>query len=176
MWIAWPVGHPTYNQFRPDIATLFPGHANSDGAVGFFYIDTTKLANGVHTISWTVFDDAGHGAGIGSRFFNVQNNGGGSSAAPEEAVFNPDPRANYSVELDQLGRVELPVGAVRGHLLVAGESRPLPIGSTLQRGVFYWQPPVGFLGDYHLVFERADGSIARVRIKVGDLGNPRSLK
>ena len=46
------VGHPVYNQFRSDIATLFPGLANSNGAVGFFYIDTTKLTNSVHTISW----------------------------------------------------------------------------------------------------------------------------
>ncbi len=45
-----PVGHPTYNQFRSDIATLFPGRTNSGGAVGFFTIDTTTLSNGVHTI------------------------------------------------------------------------------------------------------------------------------
>ncbi len=28
------VGHPVYNQYRSDIATLFPGLANSNGAVG----------------------------------------------------------------------------------------------------------------------------------------------
>ncbi len=184
-----PVGHPTYNQFRSDIATLFPGHQNSDGAVGFFYIDTTKLTNGVHTISWTVFDNVGHGDGIGSRYFNVQNNGSGGSAAPEEAMvlrnaagvkirhgFSPDVAAqdlkpdsggDYGVEMDQLGRIELQVGAGQGHLLVAGEPRPLPIGSTLRRGVFYWQPPAGFLGDYQFVFERADGASVRVRINVG---------
>src|SRR5207247_1662067 len=41
------VGHPTYDQFRSDIANLFPGYANSMGAVGFFHINTTTLANGV---------------------------------------------------------------------------------------------------------------------------------
>jgi len=162
-----PVGHPTYNQFRSDIANLFPGHANSGGAVGFFYIDTTKLPNGVHTISWTVFDNVGHSEGIGSRFFNVQNNGGGTSAEPMHRL-NGEAVEQTPVEIDQLGRVELQLGAVSGRLLVAGEQRPLPIGSTLKDGVFYWQPPAGFLGEYQLVFERADGRSTRVRIKVGD--------
>ena len=67
------MGHPVYNQYRADIATTFPGLANSNGAIGFFYLDTTKLANGVHTISWVVYDNQGRGDGIGSRYFNVQN-------------------------------------------------------------------------------------------------------
>src|SRR5258708_9554098 len=77
------VGHPTYNQFRSDIAALFPGYLNSGGAVGFFYIDTTTLASGVHTISWNVFGNVGHGHGIGSRSFSVFNTGS-SSTEPEE--------------------------------------------------------------------------------------------
>ncbi|MGH9665223.1 MAG: hypothetical protein ACRD9L_12430, partial [Bryobacteraceae bacterium] len=47
-----PIGHPLYNQFRSDIASLFPSLANSNGAVGLFSIDTTALANGIHTIAW----------------------------------------------------------------------------------------------------------------------------
>ena len=66
-----PVGHPTYNQFRGDIAALFPGLNNSDGAVGYFMIDRTALSNGVHTISWGVTDNAGNAEGIGSRYFTV---------------------------------------------------------------------------------------------------------
>jgi hypothetical protein len=68
-------GHPTYNQNRSDIATLFPGLCNSNGAVGFFYIDTTTLSNGVHTIAWVAYDNQGRGDGIGSRYFTVQNTG-----------------------------------------------------------------------------------------------------
>ena len=68
-----PVGHPVYNNYRIDIATLFPGYANSAGAVGYFYIDTTKLTNGLHTIFWTVTDSSGAAGGIGSRFFTVNN-------------------------------------------------------------------------------------------------------
>jgi hypothetical protein len=68
-----PKGHPVYNNYRVDIATDFPGLQNSNGAVGYFRIDTTKLTNGLHTIEWSVTDNAGHVTGIGSRFFTVQN-------------------------------------------------------------------------------------------------------
>jgi len=67
------LGHPVYNQYRSDIATGFPGYANANGAVGYFSIDTTTLSNGIHTIGWLVYDNNGKGAGIGSRFFWVQN-------------------------------------------------------------------------------------------------------
>jgi len=62
-----------YNQFRPDIATLFPGYANTNGAVGYFYLDTTTLANGIHSIAWSVTDNLGRIEGIGNRLFYVQN-------------------------------------------------------------------------------------------------------
>jgi hypothetical protein len=67
------VGHPVYNQFRSDIAALFPGYANSNGAVGYFMIDTTRLADGLHSIVWGVRDSAGQVNGIGSRNFRVRN-------------------------------------------------------------------------------------------------------
>ncbi len=66
-------GHPTYNNYREDIASLFPGYANSNGAVGYFYLDTTKYTNAVHTIQWTATDNAGNTDGIGSRYFTIQN-------------------------------------------------------------------------------------------------------
>ncbi|NIM84094.1 MAG: hypothetical protein GTO20_35335 [Candidatus Aminicenantes bacterium] len=68
------IGHPTYNIYRPDIAALFPGYANSNGAVGYFYLDTTQYEDGVHTIQWTVTDSAGNTEGIGSRYFVIRNN------------------------------------------------------------------------------------------------------
>jgi Beta-propeller repeat len=74
------VGRPTYNQYRNDIASVFPGLANSNGAVGFYYIDTTQLSNGVHTLAWVVYDNAARGDGIGSRYFTVFNSGGGGVA------------------------------------------------------------------------------------------------
>jgi hypothetical protein len=68
-----PVGHPTYNQYRADIATLFPGYANTNGAIGFYTLDTTTLSNGIHTIAWSVTDNQGRSDGLGSRYFWVQN-------------------------------------------------------------------------------------------------------
>ncbi len=67
------LGHPTYNIYRADIATLFPGYANSNNAIGYFYLDTTPYPNGVHTIQWTAQDSAGNSDGIGSRYFTVRN-------------------------------------------------------------------------------------------------------
>ncbi|UCH94066.1 MAG: hypothetical protein JSV88_27885 [Candidatus Aminicenantes bacterium] len=74
------LGHPTYNIYREDIATLFPGYANSNGAHAYFNFDTTGYANGVHTIYWTASDDAGNTDGIGSRFFTIRNTANGTSA------------------------------------------------------------------------------------------------
>ncbi|NIN35596.1 MAG: hypothetical protein GTO60_11120, partial [Gammaproteobacteria bacterium] len=69
------IGHPVYNIYRPDIAALFPDYANSNGAIGYFYLDTTTYENGVHTIQWTATDNAGNTDGIGSRYFTIQNTG-----------------------------------------------------------------------------------------------------
>ena len=75
------IGTVDYNHFRGDIAVLFPGLANSGGAVGFKVLDTTTLTNGLHTISWVVTDSANAVEGIGSRFFNVANTTGSVTAA-----------------------------------------------------------------------------------------------
>jgi hypothetical protein len=159
------VGHPVYNNFRSDIATLFPGYMNSGGAVGYYSLDTTNLSNGVHTISWNVFDNLSRGEGLGSRYFNVFNSGG-SVAVPEEAMAPATADATRPIEIEEVGRVELPLGAVRGYQLVDGAHVPLPIGSSIKRGVFYWHPGPGFLGEYTLVFERPDGTEAQVHVKI----------
>jgi len=79
---AWvdglPIGHPNYGYYRVDIATLFPGYCNANGAIGFIPIDTTKYANGVHTIVWSATDSAGVNNGFGSRYFTIRNGGGGA--------------------------------------------------------------------------------------------------
>jgi hypothetical protein len=67
------VGTPNYGHYRADIATIFPGYANSNGAVGFYQFDSTTLANGLHTIEWKVTDSGGITTGMGSRFFRVEN-------------------------------------------------------------------------------------------------------
>jgi hypothetical protein len=87
-----PVGNASYNFFRPDVSNTFPGLANSSGPVGYRTIDTTALAEGLHTISWTVTDTRPATAGLGSRFFHVVNSadaqpsGSASLTASEEHV------------------------------------------------------------------------------------------
>ncbi len=93
-------GNPAYNASRPDIAALFSGYNNSDAAGGFYYLDTTLYANGIHTISWTVMDDGGNSDGIGSRYFKILNDSADSVArvssfsgrgGSRNAVLSPDP-------------------------------------------------------------------------------------
>jgi hypothetical protein len=67
------VGQPVYNNPRSDIQALFPGYQNTNGAVGYFIIDTTQIPDGLHTIAWSATDNAGNVNGLGSRFFLVQN-------------------------------------------------------------------------------------------------------
>ena len=162
------LGHPTYNQYRSDIATLFPGLANSNGAVGFFYIDSTTLSNGMHTLSWVATDSAGHTDGLGSRYFTVLNNGG-VAATGETAIHSTPSTAMSSIEIEELGPIQVEVGARDGFLIVNGERRPLPIGSTLVDGIFYWQPGPGFLGDYQFIFERAGARPMRINLTIRPL-------
>ena len=69
------LGHPTYDLPRPDIAALFPGYANTDGAGGYFELDTTAYEDGIYTLQWTVTDSCGRTDGIGSRYFCITNGG-----------------------------------------------------------------------------------------------------
>jgi hypothetical protein len=135
--------------------------------VGFFHLNTTTLANGVHTISWNAFDNQGHGEGLGSRYFSVLNTTGGEAALEPDQPESPGSADNdYSVAMEEMGRIELHIGAVRGNLLVLGEAQTLPIGSSLKDGVFYWQPGPGFLGEHNLQFERPNGTTIPVRVRI----------
>ncbi len=171
-----PIGNVVYNQYRVDIATLFPGYANSNGAGGYYYINTKNYENGLHTISWSVVDNAGNENGIGSRFFNIQNYSGfqqniTKSFGECRTLFSkrvlPAGGNNPFIEqktIQPLQRVEIPLvegissensyKLVDGLMRVGEENRPLPIGSTIDRltGIFYWQPGPGFYGDFNLVF------------------------
>jgi hypothetical protein len=66
-------GNATYNLYRADIATLFPGYANSNGAMASYKLNTSSLTNGLHSIFWIATDNGANADGIGSRFFSVSN-------------------------------------------------------------------------------------------------------
>ena len=79
------VGSPFGWTSRSDLSTLFPAAQFSgvNTAAAVYSLDTTLLADGVHTIAWLVTDNQGHSSGIGSRFFSVWNGGSGAlTAAP----------------------------------------------------------------------------------------------
>lgn len=109
------LGHPNYNIYRSDIAALFPGYANKDGAGGYFDIDTTAYTNGVHTIYWTAQDNAGNIDGIGSRFFLIQNTG----------VSRPKSANNRMIRLDLPQISELPVDASNPIRVKQGYGKPI---------------------------------------------------
>ncbi|MFC2141186.1 leucine-rich repeat domain-containing protein [Acidobacteriota bacterium] len=202
------LGHPTYNIYRPDIATLFPGCVNSIGAAGYFYLDTTAYTNGVHTIQWTARDSGGNTDGIGSRYFPISNTGTSASntksnqvktrsqtpmlnisqlldipvdySVPvrvkrgfkediEPQVVLTDEKGINRIDIKEVERVQIHLtdrsddnstakslspSCFTGHLEVNNRLEPLPVGSTLdtQRGIFYWQPGPGFIGEYRFVF------------------------
>ncbi len=159
-------GQPTYNIYRSDIATLFPGYANSNGAIGYFYLDTTKYTNGLHTIQWTATDNAGNTDGIGSRYFTIQNEGADNVQFACKKEFGldslPEENGNSRLVIKELERVEIPLGEnymnIQGYLMNGNEVSSLPIGSTLDKknGTFSWSPGPGFLGSYSLVFVLTD--------------------
>lgn len=162
------VGHPTYNQFRSDIATLFPGYANTNGAVGYFIFDSRAYADGVHTIAWTVTDSLGAASGIGSRYFTIQN-GTAPTTPPflrrEESAtaaqslqgildvkddrgrwVMPGEDGAYTITVRDLGRIELRLDPWHSRGSCARfSSRELPPGASLnaETGVLSWQPAAG---------------------------------
>jgi hypothetical protein len=199
-------GNPVYNGYREDIATMFPGYKNSDGAVGYYYLDTTLYANGMHTIAWSVTDDAGNTDGIGSRYFRVLNVGNGLAGSasangyrykwssqhlpisispiylktgyntgvdgdPHRETVYPDKEGVINMVINENERIEIEVGNhCRGFILVDGQLRGLPVGSTMdmKKGVFYWQPGPGFIGEYRFVFveRELNGRMNRRKINI----------
>ncbi len=214
------LGHPVYNIYRSDVATLFPGYANSSGAHAYFDIDTTAYSSGVHTIAWQATDNGGNSDGIGSRYFTIQNSQGAGSREQgawsmesmeqgawsreksvtclgpvgvikgyardvEPRMLFPDDNGMVTIEINELERLEIrfpasfvpeaagglaPLSSVMqtcvGYQLVGDQLRPLPIGSTwdTEKGIFYWQPGPGFVGEYRLVFimKRNSGKIDKI--------------
>lgn len=184
VWVdGQPLGHPVYNQYRFDIATLFPGYKNSDGAVGYYYLDTTKFANGVHTIAWSVMDDAGVSSGIGSRYFEVENLGGSQlqpTGCPDWLVEDYTGRLQIRIKDYLSNEVEINaeevslislqfIGKGEGRFIGWGKEKddPLPIGSFLdeKKGLFSWWPGPGFLGRFELHFALTDGFYMSLPVK-----------
>ncbi|MCP5045816.1 MAG: hypothetical protein GY940_01490, partial [bacterium] len=170
------VGHPVYNVYRSDIAGLFPGYANSSGAIGYFSLDTARYEDGVHTIQWTVKDNAGNSDGIGSRYFSIRNDSTSRQSGSAQhadgksqstgisykhlSQLKTIPLGNSTMRVNEMQNIQVQLdgtanqGEWTGYMIVGNNLKALPIGSTLDRdkGIFYWLPGPGFYGDYSLVF------------------------
>jgi hypothetical protein len=64
---------------RSDITNGFPGF-NTTGAGRGVVVDTTKYADGLHTIGFLVTDSTGQADGVGGRFFTIDNSSARSSS------------------------------------------------------------------------------------------------
>lgn len=163
------LGRPTYNQFREDIAALFPGYSNSQGAGGYYLLDTTAYSDGVHTIQWTARDDAGNSDGIGSRYFSIQNSEGSSAqASPAPLGVDMELAASETYQMGETGILVVDLSALfqdgtavgpytyAGALKAGEELRAMPVGATLDAGTgaFHWMPGPAFWGGYEFVFTR----------------------
>jgi hypothetical protein len=103
VWVdGVPLGNPVYNRYRSDIAGLFPGYNNSNGAGGHFYLDTTPYENGLHTIAWSVKDNAGNIDGIGSRYFTISNTGGTASVSQNRSSVFKGEYSMFNVDISQI--------------------------------------------------------------------------
>ncbi|ACL03851.1 hypothetical protein Dalk_2157 [Desulfatibacillum aliphaticivorans] len=62
-----------YNQYNSTPAIAFPALNNHNGAGGGCTLDLTGLRNGVHSLEWIIYDDAGNAGSTGKRYFVVEN-------------------------------------------------------------------------------------------------------
>jgi hypothetical protein len=180
VWVdSLPIGKPVYNQYRQDIYDLFPGYKNRDGAVGYYYLDTTKLTNGVHTIAWSAVDDGGESQGIGSRYFEVQNLGGAIGGMSIVGMYLEDlsgllkvsVEGKNEIEVEELDYIKVRLKGEGGKKFLGwGEdiTKRLPLGSTLEeeKGVFHWRIGPGFLGRHVLHFAVCQGNFISPSVEV----------
>lgn len=125
------IGNPTYNIHREDIITYFPGYANTNGAVGYFYLDTTKYENGVHSIQWTATDSGGNTDGIGSRYFTITNTSGSSrsNAQADRSMKTPAPGTEFPVDTVS------PVKIHKGFGRVTNRRLPRPVSPGINGNI-----------------------------------------
>jgi hypothetical protein len=90
----------------------------------------------------------------------------GIESEQQTETIYPDKDGIINVDIMEDERIEIKVGSrYRGYILVDGQIRGLPVGSTMDvgKGVFYWQPGPGFLGEYRFVFVGKDPDDQRNR-------------
>jgi hypothetical protein len=64
----------------------------------------------VHTIAWSVKDNAGNIDGLGSRYFSIQNTGGGASLSAQSSGYIETEGSFSRLPIDQPGPVKIKKG------------------------------------------------------------------
>ena len=106
-------------------------------------------------------DSRSQPAADAAQALTIRGRRGWNLAAPLRKL-QPDASGLVTINAEEVDRVELLVssgssgdaGRFDGYLWDGTRFGPLPIGASLDaaRGVFTWQPGVGFVGAYHFVF------------------------
>ncbi len=174
------VGHPVYNQYRGDIAGFFPGYNNSGGSMATLGLNLDSYGAGIHQIYWIVTDNAGNGAGIGSRFFTVSSSGSSRTAAVAGRrmemgkPFNPgfgrtvSVTGNKEIHLRECEKIRLRFDSPvkQAHRVFEGKNYPIPVGASVHGNTFEWFPAPGFHGEYILRF-KLENKIIKVLLRIG---------
>ncbi len=151
---------------------------NTDGIGSRYFIIQNSGNNGRQSLStaqWTSVNES-----VDKRVSSIPADNFGPviigkgcnwDTMPQEIY--PDEKGDIHIEIRELERVEIDLGCPqwRGYHVIEDQLRPLPVGSTLdtERGIFYWQPGPGFIGQYQLVFisrEEENGELTKKTIKI----------
>ena len=138
---AKPVGTPGGWVSRSDIVATFPQaqYSGVQNALGVYTFDSNTLTNGMHSISWSVRDNTGQQAGVGSRYFWVWN---GAGLTPALTMATTAPTLSFADgSVDALPSETGPLMARRGFALDdplralenAGDGRFTLTGEELDR-------------------------------------------
>lgn len=126
-----PVGSPSGWTSRSDLAALFPAdeYAGIGTAAGVFTFDTTQLADGLHTIAWSVADNQvpPNTDGIGSRFFRVANGTAQTAAVARSSAAAAARRPELGEEIASMLRDPRTLLARRGFNLDTPLRRVKPL-------------------------------------------------
>ena len=168
-----------------DTSTLAPGTHQ----IGWYVVDSCGRADGIGSRFFNVAT-AGSALTASAASSLAASTASGSEASLVDTAsvdvsvngnewhsLEPAGGGTRVVELHESDRLDLQLpssastGAMyAGYQLIAGERRPLPIGSSLDAvsGRFSWHPAAGFLGAYDLLFVRSSvGGSLLVRIVIG---------
>jgi hypothetical protein len=170
-------------------------YANGVHTIAWIVSDTAGVTSGVGSRYFSIFNTGGSlteasnalrpiGPDLGKSIDEVRGQTVAASVAVREGFGLTGPMRRAGVGIDgsrrvsttERDRLELRLNpdstakgdSYAGYLVVDGQLRELPNGSSFDpaRGAFYWQPGLGYVGNYEFLFVRTTASGTRERIPV----------